>query len=288
MTGMRASYADDERERLRKALADHAGHYSLSAQQLADRIAEGTNYAISFDAGRKRVERFLKGTHRQSDDFVEAVAAYLGSVPPPDIDQSAATLADFFTRNVRQADGIETLIGRYRVYASTDRRAHGHEGFRDIMVMNQWAEFTAKPVKPMISRVPYAMIDMKPMPKGKALLVSEAIINFYVDPEIDEFPDIQPHDQDTGVIVAFGYSDRNVPRYLMATRTVLETRLYRLYKVADDPFTLRGELNFNGMTGRPHNASHSSPLHPDYEVELVRIEDAQGSVADTGFPAAEG
>lgn len=220
-----------------------------------------------------------------------AVAAYLGSVPPPHIEQSAATLADFFTRNVRQTDGIKNLIGRYRVYASTDRRAHGHEGFREVMVMNQWEELTAKPVKPMISRVPYAVIDMKPRPKEKALLVSETIINFSVNPEIDEFPDIQPNAQDTGVIVAFGYSDRNVPRYLMATRTILEARLYRLYKIADDPLTLRGELNFNGLTGRPYNATHSNPLHPDFEVELVRIADKPEDEADgndTGFPSAQG
>jgi len=280
MTEIQAGYSDDERARLRKALAGHAAHLSLSAQQLADRIAEATNYAISLDAGRKRVERFLKGTHRQTDDFIGAVAAYLGSVPPPDIEQSAAMLVHFFTRHVRQDEGIENLIGRYHVYASTDRRAHGHDGFREIMVMNQWGEFTAKPVKPMVSRVPYAVIEMKPMPKEKALLVSEAIINFNVNPDIDSFPDIKPREQDSGVIVAFGYSDRNVPRFLMATRTVLETRLYRLYKVADDPLTLRGELNFNGATGRPGNATHSDPLHPDYEVELVRIEDAADDVQD--------
>ena len=50
--------------------------------------------------------------------------------------------------------------------------------------------------------------------------------------------------QVTGVIVAFGYSDRDAPRYFMATRTVLETRLYPLSKVADDPLTLRGKLYF--------------------------------------------
>lgn len=274
MTGIQAGYSDDERARLRRALAGYAEHFSLSAQQLADRIAETTHYAISLDAGRKRVERFLKGSHRQTDDFIGAVVAYLGSVPPPDIEQSAATLAGFFTRDVRQADDIEKLIGSYRVYASTDRRAHGHAGFREVMAMNEWGEFTAPPQKPMISRVPYAVIELKRLSKTKALLVSETIVNFAVNPAVDDFPDIKPDGHDSGVIVAFGYSDRNVPRYLMTTRTVLETRLYRLYKVADDPLTLRGELNFNGAIGRPDNATHSNPLHPDYEVELVRIEDA--------------
>ena len=67
--------------------------------------------------------------------------------------------------------------------------------------------------------------------------------------------------------------DRDAPRYFMATRTVLETRLYRLYKVSDDPLTLRGELSFNSGIGRPENMTHSDPLHPEYEVELVRISD---------------
>lgn len=127
------------------------------------------------------------------------------------------------------------------------------------------------------------------------MLVSEVITNFNVNPDIDRFPDIEPREQDSGVIVAFGYSDRNVPRYLMATRTVLETRLYRLCKVVDDPLTLRGELNFNGATRRPNNATHSDPLHPDYEVELVRIEDAPDDVQDAeqngkdaGFRNADG
>jgi hypothetical protein len=267
-------YSEEERERLRTALHEYRDAMKLSYQSLADDIARKTRFPLEFEAGGRRVARFLIEKRHQPDNFIDAIARYLGSVPPPLIEQSAATLAHFFTRSIKQAERIDDLIGRYRVYASTDRRAHGHDGFREVMQLNQWGEFSAQPMKPMISRVPYAVIEMKPMPKSEALLVSEAIINFSVDPEIEEFPEDLPREAEAGVIVAFGHSDREVPRYFMATRTVLETRLYRLYKVGDDPLTLRGELNFNGGIGRPANLTHSNPLHPDYEVELVRIEDA--------------
>lgn len=266
-------YSDEERERLRRALLEHVGNKKIRYHRLAQDIADKANYGLEGDSGRRRVERFLKGTHRQNDDFIDAIARYLGSVPPPLIEESAATLADFFSRSVRQPHRVDTLIGRYRVYASTDRRAHGHEGFRETMTMNEWGEFSAPPVKPMLSRIPYAVIDIKPMQKHDALLVSETIFNFSVDPETDEFPAVPPRNNDAGVIVAFGFADREAPRYLMATRTVLEARLYRLYKAADDPLTLRGELSFNGGIGRPENMTHSDPLHPEYEVELVRIDD---------------
>lgn len=273
MAGGRVFYSDEERERLRRALQEQLDNKKLSYQELANDISDKVNYGLIDDSGRRRVERFLKGTHRQNDGFIHAIARYLGSVPPPMIEESAATLADFFSRSVRKPHKVENLIGRYRVYASTDRRAHGHEGFRETMTLNQWGEFSAPPVKPMISKIPYAVIDMKPMPKHDALLVSETIFNFAVDPETDEFPDMLPRNNDAGVIVAFGSSDRDALRYFMATRTVLETRLYRLYKVSDDPLTLRGELSFNGSIGRPENMTHSDPLNPEYEVELVRIGD---------------
>lgn len=266
-------YSDEERERLRRALLEHVENKNIRYHRLAQDIADKANYGLEGDSGRRRVERFLKGTHRQNDDFIDAIARYLGSVPPPLIEESAATLADFFSRSVRQPHRVDTLIGRYRVYASTDRRAHGHEGFRETMTMNEWGEFNAPPVKPMLSRIPYAVIDMKSMQKHDALLVSETIFNFSVDPETDEFPAEPPRNNDAGVIVAFGYADREAPRFLMATRTVLEARLYRLYKISDDPLTLRGELSFNGGIQRPENMTHSDPLHPEYEVELVRIDD---------------
>jgi hypothetical protein len=118
-----AHYTDDERERLRRALAEYADALGLSTQKIADAIAVRANYALAIEGGRKRVERFLKGTHRQSDDFIAAVAEYLGSVPPPNVEQSAATLAHFLSRRVPRPIDLTPLIGRYRAWVSSDRRS---------------------------------------------------------------------------------------------------------------------------------------------------------------------
>ncbi|MHA3976484.1 hypothetical protein ACW9UR_02255 [Halovulum sp. GXIMD14794] len=139
MAGPKASYSDDDRDRLRSALIDHAAHFDLSPQQLADRIADATKYTMSVDGGRKRVERFLKASHRQTDDFIGAIAEYLGSVPPPDIEQSAAMLAHFFARTVPRPVEINELIGRYQVWVSENRRPEADDGLKEMTVLNQWA-----------------------------------------------------------------------------------------------------------------------------------------------------
>lgn len=266
-------FSDDERERLRKALGEYAAHFDLSPQQLADRIAEATGYALDFDAGRKRIERFLKGTHRhQSDDFVGAIAAYLGTVPPPDIEQMAASLAHFFARQLPRPVRIDELTGRYRAWIGTDRRPESYDGISQMTMFDGFG-FEPMRTKPMKADIAYAVITMRPFAKSDALMVSEAIINDSLDPGINSFPDRLPPFQDAGIIVPFGYSDRQVPRYLMTTRTMLETRLYRLYRIADDPLTLRGELYFSGAIGRDDKLTHSDPLHPDYGVELVKADD---------------
>lgn len=276
-------YSDEERERLRRALLKHFEHKKLSYQELAKDISDKVNYGLIGDSGRRRVERFLKNTHRQNDDFIDAIARYLGSVPPPDIELGAATLAHFFSRGGKPQVNLSEMAGRYHVYASTDRRKDAANGFREITVMNEFAEFSSAPIEPLASKIAYAVIEMKPMQKSNSLLVSETIINFYADPENDDFPDDPPRGNEAGVFVAFGKSDREVPRFLMATRTVLETRLYRLYKVEDKPLTLRGELNFSGMIGRPNHMTYSDPLHPDFEIEMVRVENT-GDDEENGIP----
>lgn len=270
MARIRPSFSDNERERLRKALSDYADHYELSAQKLSDLIAVATGYPLEFDAGRKRVERFLKADFRQPDDFIAAICQYLGSVPPPDIEQMASSLAHFFARDVPRPVSIDDLAGRYQAWISTDRRPEEGEGLLEVTVFDGM-EFKNRPPQPMARTRPYAIIEMRPMEKSDALMVSEAIINAGDDLKLETFPDELPPLQDAGIIVAFGYSDRIVPRYLMTTRTVLETRLYRLFRAGDDPLTLRGELNYAGGIGRSENLTHSDPLHPDYGIELVKI-----------------
>lgn len=278
------SYSDDERARLRTALVEHVAHYDLSVQELAARIEAVTGYGLAGDAGRKRMERFLKGRHRQTDDFIDAIVRFLGNIPPHDIEESAATLAHFFARRMGRKSEVNALTGRYLVWVSTDRRPEKLLGFRQMTTFDGFG-FKAEPPRPMTAKTAYAVLEMRPLAKANALIVSEAIVNLDLNPEMPVFPEILPQEHDAGVFVPFSYSDRAVPRYFMMTRAILETRLYRLYKTDDAPLTLRGDLSFNSSIERPLYMSHSDPLHPDFEVELVRIEQAQNEPATPPQPA---
>lgn len=264
------TYSDEERERLRKALADYADALRLKPQGVALKIMQETGYALDGDAGRKRVARFLDGEHRQTDDFIGAVARYLRKVPPPQIEESAATLAAFFSRPYLRKIDLEPLAGRYHAYVSYDRRAKVDEGEAQVTTLSAW-EFKPQPVAELTDKIAYGTIELRPLDKYDALLVSEAIFNLSIDPQVTAFPNRMPEAVDAGVFVPFGHTERAVPRFLMATKSVLESRLYRLYQVNDDPLTLRGELNFNGGIGRVYTRDSADPLFPDYEIELVRV-----------------
>lgn len=106
-------------------------------------------------------------------------------------------------------------------------------------------------------------------------MASEAVVNPDFDPDIVSFPDTLPPVKDAGIFVPFGFSDREIPRYLMTTRSILETRLYRLFRVETEPLTLRGDLHFTGNIQRSKTMTHGDPFYPDYEIELVKIEEDQ-------------
>lgn len=264
------AYSDEERDRLRAALRAYADHYELSPQQLSDRIAEATRYAMAFEGGRKRVDRFLKNSHRQTDDFIAAVAAFLGSVPPPDVQEMAATLAHFFARPLPRPIVLEELEGRYLAWGSFSAREEARDSIGEVTVFDGFS-FAPSPIEKLDAKFAYAVIEMKPFEKSDALIVSEAIINPSLDPAIASFPETLPAPSEAGIITAFGFSDREVPRYFMTTRTMLETRVYRLFRKEADPLILRGEMTFHGGVGRTPNNSHADPLHADCTMELVRI-----------------
>jgi hypothetical protein len=52
-------YSEEERERLRTALHEYRDAMKLSYQSLADDIARKTRFPLEFEAGGRRVARFL-------------------------------------------------------------------------------------------------------------------------------------------------------------------------------------------------------------------------------------
>lgn len=257
------NFTDKERERLRQRLLAHKDRYGLSPQKISDQIAAKTGFEAAFDGGRKRVERFLKATHKQPEDFIAAVAAYLDDVAPEDVEESAIAFARLLAQPHDKSADLSELVGEYRAYVRPMRNAPPPPlpaGVGTVIPI----EYLEQP-RPDFD-IGYAIIVMTPIEKTNALLVADAVTNVAIDPAIDSFPETPVAVSNAGVLVPFGFSG-----FLMATQSIMETRLYRLTKVADDPLTLRGHLTLNSVQATVNRRRDLQVFDPDFEVELVKV-----------------
>jgi hypothetical protein len=257
------NFTDKERERLRARLRAHAARYDLSPQKISDQIATKTGFEAALDGGRKRVERFLKATHKQPEDFIAAVASYLNDVAPEDVEESAIAFARLLAQPHDKNADLSELIGQYRAYVRPMRNAPPPPlpaGVGTVIPI----EYLEQP-RPDFE-IAYAIIALTPIDKSNALLVADAVTNVAIDPKIDSFPENPVAISNAGVLVPFGFSG-----FLMATQSIMETRLYRLTKVADDPLTLRGHLTLNSVEATVNRRRDLQVFDPDYEVEMVKV-----------------
>ena len=257
-----ANFTDEQREELRKRLLAHKERYQLSPQKISDQIAEKTGFPAADEGGRKRVDRFLKATHKQPENFVAAVAEYLNQVAPKDVEESAIAIARFLAQDYDRSADLSPLIGRYQAYLRPTRSAPPPPlpmGFGTVA-------FQEKPRGNF--ETAYAVIEMTALEKSNALLIADSVSNIAIDPDIDTFPTNPIGLSNTGVLVPFG-----VLGFLIVSRSLMETRLYRLIKIADDPLTLRGHLTLNGIQAGLKRRRDIQVYDPDYEVELVRVAD---------------
>jgi hypothetical protein len=259
-----ANFTDKERERLRERLLTHKDRYGLSPQKISDQIATKTGFEAALDGGRKRVERFLKATHKQPEDFIAAVASYLDEVAPEDVEESAIAFARLLAQPHEKSADLSELAGEYRAYVRPMRNAPRPPlpaGVGTVIPI----EYLEQP-RPDFD-IAYAIIVMTPIEKANALLVADAVTNVAIAPEIDTFPENPVALSNSGVLVPFGTFD-----FLMVTKSLFETRLYRLTKVADQPLTLQGHLTFNGMQAATRRRHDLQIFDPDFEVELLKIQ----------------
>ena len=262
MAAAPANFTDKDRERLRERLHVHAERYGLSPQKISDQIEEKVGFAAAFDGGRKRVDRFLKGTHKQPTDFIAAIATYLDQVAPEGVEQNAIAVAQLISQPQDQEADLSALVGRHQAYLRPMRGAPKPPPPRGIgSVLPEYAE----PPRPTFD-IAYALVVMTPLERSNALLIADAVTNVAIDPEIDSFPENPVAISNSGVLVPFGISG-----FLMVTRSLLETRLYRLTKVAEEPLTLQGHLTFNGVQAATRRRHDLQIFDPDFEVELVKV-----------------
>ena len=264
MSGGFSSPTDELREELRQRLRAHKERYGISPQTISMQIAEKTGLSATKEGGGKRVDRFLKGVGKQKDEFVSAVADYLDDVAPKAIEESAVAFARLLTQSYDRRTDLSALIGRYQAYLRPMRPAPHPplpEGFGTVpqeYVEPRRGEFETA----------YAIIEMTPLENSNALLVADTVSNIAIDPEIDMFPQKAAALASSGVLVPFGQLG-----FLLASRSLMETRLYRLIKITDDPLTLRGHLTLNGLQASLKRRTDLQIFDPDYEVELVRVAD---------------
>lgn len=264
MSGRFSRFTDEQREELRQRLRAHKERYGISPQTISDQIAERTGLITAEQGGGKRVDRFLKCIGKQLDEFVAAVGDYLDDVAPKAIEESAVAFARLLTQSHDRRTDLSALIGRYQAYLRPMRPAPppplpaGFAGAAPEYLESPRGEFETA----------FAVIEMTPLENCNALLVADTVSNIAIDPDIDTFPQNIVALSNTGVLVPFGTLG-----FLIASRSLMETRLYRLIKIEDEPFTLRGHLTLNGLQASIKRRSDLQAFDPDYEVELVRVAD---------------
>lgn len=263
-------FTDAEREALRQRLLAHKKRYQLSGQSISDQITDITGFAAADDGGRKRVDRFLNANHRQPHDFIAAIATYLEQVAPQSIEESAIGFARLLAQHYDEKADLSPLTGRYQAYLRPAPVRPPPSvlpfGTGTVIDLDRWA-------RPDRYEIAYAIIAMTPLGRSNGLLIADTVTNAAIDPDIDTFPEKPFALSNTGVLVPFGLS-----AFLMVTRSLMETRLYRLVKMRDDPLTLRGHLTLNGLQNglskekiRQVMWREREMFDPDYEVELIKV-----------------
>lgn len=257
-----AHFTLKERQRLQARLQAHAARYLLSAQKISDQITEKTGFAAAEFGGQRRVARFLNENRKQPEDFIAAIEAYLNQVAPEGVEESAIAVARFFAQPQDQSADLSALVGRYQAYLRPMRSSPKPPPPRGVgSVLPEYME----PPRPSFD-IAYAVVVMTPLERSNALLIADAVTNVAIDPEIDTFPENPVALSNSGVLVPFGTFG-----FLMVTKSLLETRLYRLTKVADQPLTLQGHLTLNGVQAATRRRHDLQIFDPDFEVELVKI-----------------
>ncbi|MFA8384367.1 MAG: hypothetical protein ACEPO2_01995 [Pelagibaca sp.] len=256
-------FTDKERANLRQRLRAHAARYRLSPQKISDQIVEVTGFATAYDGGRKRVERFLKAEKRQTSDFIAAVEEYLNQVASEDVEESAIAVARLFSQADDESADLSGLVGGYEAYLKPIKPV----SLPDLRFPNFPASAPDWPKIPM--RIAFARITMTPLERSNALLVGESVINPMVEPDITMFPEMPSAMVNAGVVIPFGRGG-----FLMVTKSENESRFCQLKRPVENIGRLVGFLTINGgepKSLRPQFARRD--FDPDYEVELVKVED---------------
>ena len=255
-------YSDSQYERLRLRLLAFQRKHSKTPQAIANAITERTGYTMSYDGSRKRVERFLSNANRASDDFVEAVEAFLGDFQLIDYEGAAAMLSKL-TRGPQGTPTEEDIARFAGVYHG---EMIGLVTFKGAMVQD---DEDAAPQRMWETRTlpgpAYPVFRMTPMVNHAGLFVWAA--NSMHKPEEGTVPEDIQNVPSRGIASRFG------PDGLMIV--IREPRSSFYYNVRierAEPFSLYGYGQFYSDDDTEPNAGRAFlPFEPACEIRMVRI-----------------
>lgn len=259
-------YSDYQYERLRLRLLAFQRKHSKKPQGLANDIVNRTGYAMTYDGGRKRVERFLSNANRVTDDFVAAVEAFLGDFQL--IDYEAAALA--LSRLTRGPQGApsEADIARFAgIY---------HGEMTGLITEEHETSGTGNPegkriwVTTTLPDPAYPVFRMAPMHNHAGLYVWAA--NSIAKPEQGARPEDLQNVPSRGIASRFGADG-----LLIVIREPQSSFYYNVRIASDAPFTLYGNgQHFSDDEGGREPTRPLLPFDPHCEIRMVRINEKDG------------
>jgi len=257
-------YSDSQYQRLRLRLLAFQRKHSKTPQAIANAITERTGYTMSYDGSRKRVERFLNNANRASDDFVEAVEAFLGDFQLIDYEGAVAMLSKL-TRGPQGTPTEEDIARFAGVYHG---EMIGLVTFKGAMVQDDEG---AAPQRMWETRTlpgpAYPVFRMTPMSNHAGLFVWAA--NSMHKPEEGAVP------EDLQNVPVRGIASRFGPDHLMVIVSPPYGSFYYQVKIAqEEPFTLYGYGQHLPRDEQPgDSAMPLLPFEPTFEIKMVRIKE---------------
>tara|TARA_R100000935_G_scaffold58898_1_gene99276 strand:- start:2470 stop:3273 length:804 start_codon:yes stop_codon:yes gene_type:complete len=259
-------YSDFQYERLRLRLLAFQRKHSKTPQAIANDIVSRTGYAMTYDGGRKRVDRFLQNANRASDDFVAAVEAFLGDFQLIDYESAALALSKL-TRGPRGAPSAEDIVRFAGVYhgemTGLVTFAEEEESSEDGSVQRSWQTKT-------LEGPAFPVFRMAPMHNHAGLFVWAA--NALMKPEDGARPEDLQNVPSRGIASRFGRDG-----LLIVISEPHGSFYYNVRIASDEPFALYGNgQHFSYDADEPEQTRPLPPIDPHCEIRMVRIKDQDG------------
>lgn len=237
---VRKVYVAADKDRVRQALLRFEEHHEIANRgKLARLIAKKIERKIP----RRTLDRFLKEQFNTDDDFVNYCEMFLNASAPPRPEELVGPALDrFLMHDDERRDEAPALIGHYHVYCQLQPLGGDVEIRSEVVA--QLGLDTANYLRWRARRfVPYAHFFIEPMQGSFCFALAATVVNPFapwsVPAGLELSEEVPPDDPDsirqTGILIPVHKHD-----YLAIVRGWLQTSVFKLKKISDEPVRLVG------------------------------------------------